>query len=178
MNKNIIFAGFGGQGVLTLGQTIALTQMNRGLNVTWIPSYGAEMRGGTANCSVVYSDKPIGSPIVKHNVDILVAMNEPSLRKFENEVKEGGIILIESSIIKTDTTRKDVKVYHIDATDIASELGNLKVVNVVMLGAFAKVVGDFTIDEAFETLKEKLHGKEKLFLVNEKAIKSGYENVK
>ena len=114
MNKNIIFAGFGGQGVLTLGQTIAL-----------------------------------------------IAMNEPSLRKFENEVKEGGIILIESSIIKTDTTRKDVKVYHIDATDIASKLGNLKVVNVVMLGAFAKVVGDFTIDEAFETLKEKLHGKEK-----------------
>lgn len=176
MKKKIIFAGFGGQGVLTLGQIIALTQMNRGLNVTWIPSYGAEMRGGTANCSVVYSDEPIGSPIIKHDIDILVAMNEVSLHKFENEVISGGTIIIESSIIKNKTTsRKDVNVSYISATDLATNLGNMKVLNTVMLGAFAKITNDFTKEEAFETLKEKLSGKENLFILNEKAINVGFE---
>lgn len=179
MKKKIIFAGFGGQGVLTLGQIIALTQMDRGLNVTWIPSYGAEMRGGTANCSVIYSDEPIGSPIIKHGIDILIAMNEVSLHKFENEVIPGGMIMIESSIVKNKTTsRKDVNVCYIPATDLATELGNMKVLNTVMLGAFAKVTNDFTKEEAFETLKEKLHGKEKLFILNEKAINIGFEKVK
>lgn len=176
MKKKIIFAGFGGQGVLTLGQIIALTQMNRGLNVTWIPSYGAEMRGGTANCSVVYSDEPIGSPIIKHDIDILVAMNEVSLHKFENEVISDGTIIIESSIIKNKTTsRKDVNVSYIPATDLATNLGNMKVLNTVMLGAFAKITNDFTKEEAFETLKEKLSGKENLFILNEKAINVGFE---
>ncbi|MGF6907835.1 2-oxoacid:acceptor oxidoreductase family protein [Fusobacterium sp. PH5-44] len=178
MEKKLIFAGFGGQGVLTLGQIISLIQMKKGLNVSWFPSYGAEMRGGTANCSVIYSDEPIGSPVVKKNIDILVALNEPSLRKFENAVKSGGIILIDTSTYKNAVTeRKDVIVKSIDATELASEIGNLKVLNVVVLGAFAKITGDFTKEEAFETLKEKLKGKEKLFEMNEKAIKIGYEKV-
>lgn len=178
MKKKLIFAGFGGQGVLTLGQIISLIQMKKGLNVSWFPAYGAEMRGGTANCSVIYSDEPIGSPVVKKNIDILVAMNEPSLKKFEDAVKSGGLILIDTSTNKNPViNRKDVNVKYINATEIASDIGNLKVLNVVILGAFAKITGDFTKEEAFETLKEKLKGKENLFLLNEKAIKIGYEKV-
>jgi len=178
MEKKLIFAGFGGQGVLTLGQIISLIQMKKGLNVSWFPSYGAEMRGGTANCSVIYSDEPIGSPVVKKNVDILVAMNEVSLIKFEDTVKPGGLILFDTSTNKNPVIkRKDVIVKYIDATELASEIGNLKVLNVVILGAFAKITGDFTKEEAFETLKEKLKGKEKLFDLNERAINIGYEKV-
>jgi len=178
MEKKLIFAGFGGQGILTLGQIISLIQMKKGLNVSWFPSYGAEMRGGTANCSVIYSDEPIGSPVVKKNVDILVALNEISLRKFEGSVKPDGLILYDTSTSKNPViTRKDVQLKFINATELASEIGNMKVLNVVILGAFAKITEDFTKEEAFETLKEKLEGKEKLFDLNEMAIKVGYENV-
>jgi 2-oxoglutarate ferredoxin oxidoreductase subunit gamma len=178
MKKKVIFAGFGGQGVLTLGQIISLTEMNKGLNTTWFPSYGAEMRGGTANCSVVYSDQPIGSPVIKENIDVLVALNEPSLRKFEGHVKKDGLILIENSMVKDiKTVRDDVRAYYISAQDMASAMGNLKVVNGIMLGAYAKLTGDFTKEEAFETLKEKLHGKEKLWQLNQEAIDKGYEAV-
>jgi 2-oxoglutarate ferredoxin oxidoreductase subunit gamma len=178
MKRKVIFSGFGGQGVLTLGQIVSLTEMNKGLNTTWFPAYGAEMRGGTANCSVIYSDSPIGSPIVKNEIDVLVAMNEPSLRKFENNVKKGGLIIIENSLKKDVTTpRDDVRVHYINAGEIANELGNLKVINVIMLGAYAKLTGDFTKDEAFSTLKEKLHGKESLLALNEEAINRGYNVV-
>jgi 2-oxoglutarate ferredoxin oxidoreductase subunit gamma len=178
MNKKVIFAGFGGQGVLTLGQIISLTEMNKGLYTTWFPAYGAEMRGGTANCSVVYSDQPIGSPIIKEDIDVLVALNEPSLRKFETHVKKGGLIIIENSMIKNiKTVRDDVQACYISATEMASAMGNLKIVNGIMLGAYAKLTGDFTKEEAFETLKYKLKGKEKLWPLNEEAINKGYEAV-
>ena len=178
MEKKIIFAGFGGQGVLTLGQIISLIQMKRGLNVSWYPSYGAEMRGGTANCSVIYSDEPIGSPVVKKNIDILVALNEVSLTRFENAVKPDGMILFDTSVNKNPIiNRKDLTAKYIDATELASEIGNLKVLNIVILGAFAKITGDFTKEEAFETLKEKLEGKEKLFDLNERALNIGYSRV-
>ena len=141
MEKSFIFAGFGGQGVILAGKILAQAAADSGLQVTWLPSYGPEMRGGTANCTVVFSDEPIGSPVVD-NPTALVAMNLPSLDRFERTVAEGGTILVNSSLIARPTERNDVRALSVRANDIAASLGNSKAANMVALGAVIKATNN------------------------------------
>ncbi|MDR2079916.1 MAG: 2-oxoacid:acceptor oxidoreductase family protein [Treponema sp.] len=133
---NIICAGFGGQGVLTAGLILGKTATETGKHVTWIPSYGSEMRGGTANCSIKISETKIASPFIKE-IDILIAMNQPSVDKFEGAVKPGGLIVVNSSMVKDHVFRKDVRVIQVDAAAIAEELSNPRGANLAMLGGLA-----------------------------------------
>jgi len=140
-SKKVIIAGFGGQGILLIGQMLAYAAMYENREVTWMPSYGPEMRGGTANCSVVISDTPIASPLITE-CDILAVMNGPSLDKFENTLIPGGELFINESIIPQKSRRKDISVNYVDCAGISSEkLGNGKAANVVMLGAMIKKTG-------------------------------------
>ena len=134
MMKQFIFAGFGGQGMLLIGKFVAMAAMLDGKHVSWLPSYGPEMRGGTANCSVIVSDKDVASPLVD-KADVIVAMNLPSLDKFEEHVKPGGLLVINSSIIERKSTRDDITVVYCDANRIAEAVGNPKGANVAILGA-------------------------------------------
>ena len=173
MKQEIISAGFGGQGVLSLGQLLAYAGMLEDKNVSWLPSYGPEMRGGTANCSVIVSSDPVGSPVVTE-ADAVIVLNKPSLDKFESVLKPGGVLLINSSLIERKTSRDDVKVFYIPANEIAAKLGNSKVANMIMLGAFVEasgIVEKKSIIEAFgKVLGER---KAHLIPVNEKAYDEG-----
>ncbi|MBI5639530.1 MAG: 2-oxoacid:acceptor oxidoreductase family protein [Nitrospirae bacterium] len=140
MNKKIIIAGSGGQGILFLGKVLAFACMVEGKKVTWFPSYGAEMRGGTANCTVVISDRMIGSPVAL-KPDLLIVMNRASLEKFQSQLKKNGTLFFDSSLIADQGTRDDVRRVSIPATKIASLSGNTKSANVVMLGAFIAETG-------------------------------------
>jgi len=154
MKRELVISGFGGQGGLAIGKNLAEAGMVEGLNVTWAPSYGPEMRGGTANCSVVLSDAPIGSPVFAHPSD-LIALNEPSLAKFEADVVSGGLVLVNSSVVTRVVARQDVTVYYIPCSAIAEELGNPKVANMVMLGAYvaaAKLLKPETIESLIHTM--------------------------
>ena len=151
MTNEIMIAGFGGQGVMAIGKTLAEAGMKENKDVSWLPSYGPEMRGGTANCSVVLTDDAIVSPIVLEPTE-LIAMNLPSLIKFEPTVKAGGTIFVNSSIITEKVTRTDVKAVYVPCLEIAQELGNMKVANMVMLGAYIQAMGNLS----FETIKEML----------------------
>ncbi|HWQ59301.1 MAG TPA: 2-oxoacid:acceptor oxidoreductase family protein [Clostridia bacterium] len=135
MTHEIVISGFGGQGVMAMGKTLAEAGMKEGLCVSWLPSYGPEMRGGTANCSVVLGEEEIISPMVQNPTE-LIAMNKPSLAKFEPLVTSGGMVLINSSIIEVRASRADVSAFYVPCLDIAGELGNMKVANMVMLGAY------------------------------------------
>ncbi len=132
--KKIIFAGFGGQGVLFAAKTLAYAGMDAGMQISWLPSYGPEMRGGTANCSVILSEQPIGSPVILQP-DVLIAMNKPSLEKFENTVAPGGVIVLDSFLIDKKVNRDDVTVIYIPAKQLAEEAGKASLGNMVMLGA-------------------------------------------
>ena len=151
MTNEIMIAGFGGQGVMAIGKTLAEAGMKENKDVCWLPSCGPEMRGGTANCSVVLTDDAIVSPIVLEPTE-LIAMNLPSLLKFEPTVKAGGTIFVNSSIITEKVTRTDVKAVYVPCLEIAQELGNMKVANMVMLGAYIQAMGNLS----FETIKEML----------------------
>ena len=162
MKKEIVISGFGGQGGLAIGKNLAEGGMAEGLNVTWAPSYGPEMRGGTANCSVVLSDKPVGSPVFAHPTD-LIALNEPSLAKFEAGVQPGGSVFGNSDVVTDRVQRADLTAYYIPCAKIADEVGNPKVGNMVMLGAYVaatKVLKPETIEtmihEMFTGAKAKL----------------------
>ena len=137
MLEQSIFAGFGGQGVLLMGQLLAYAGMMEDKEVSWLPSYGPEMRGGTANCSVVVSDAEIASPVVNH-ADAVVIMNQPSLEKFEKMVKPGGVLIYNSDLVTYKNPRTDVKVIPVPANSVAAEMGNDKVANVIALGALAE----------------------------------------
>mmetsp|Transcript_18546 Transcript_18546/g.8659 ORF Transcript_18546/g.8659 Transcript_18546/m.8659 type:complete len:179 (+) Transcript_18546:2947-3483(+) len=172
MQSEVMFAGFGGQGILFAGKILAETAMSQGLEVAWVPSYGPEMRGGTAYCTVVISDKQIGSPIIKNSMH-LVAMNRPSLEKFAPTIKPGGVILINSSLISIRSGRDDIDELILPATEIAKEIGNTKSANVVALSSFierSRIV-DF---EAFRDCVEKEFSKKpKLIPLNMKAVDRG-----
>ena len=173
MNLQMIFAGFGGQGVLLMGQLIAYAGMVMGKEVSWMPSYGPEMRGGSANCSVVVSDEPVGSPRVE-DADVVVAMNKPSLAVFEKSVVPGGLLIYNSSLIDVKPTRADIRVAAIPANDIAAELGSAKVTNMVMLGAVAELTGDFTAEELVDAMRHKFGpSKEHMMPKNREAIERG-----
>ena len=172
--KRMVFSGFGGQGVLTLGQIVATIAMNQGKHVTWMPSYGVEMRGGTANCSVITSDSMIGSPVAHPNIDILSALNGPSVAKFLPKVKPGGLVIVNTSIVKDPIERDDVEVVSIDATNIAVEVGNIKVANMVMLAGFLKATDLFTLEDVEAVLEATFKVKNpKLIALNLEAIKRG-----
>ena len=174
MLYEMIFAGFGGQGVLSMGKLLAYAAMKEGKEVSWMPSYGPEMRGGTAICMVNVSDQPISSPVV-NAYDVGVVLNLPSLKRFEDRIKKGGILIWESSTIKEAPTRTDISVYALPAIDKSgSELGNVKVMNMVILGALTKVthiVDPSTLITALtETLPKRHHD---LIPLNQKAIELG-----
>jgi len=178
MLYEMIFAGFGGQGVLSMGKLIAYAAMKEGKEVSWMPSYGPEMRGGTANCMVNISDEPISSPVV-NEYDVVVALNLPSLKKFENKVKKGGILIWESSTIKEPPTRTDIKVYPLRAVELANtELKNGKVMNMLILGSLVKLINIVKKGSLVVALKETLPERHhKLIPLNEKAIDLGMSKV-
>ena len=173
MLERNIFAGFGGQGVLLMGQLLAQAGLYEEKNVAWLPSYGPEMRGGTANCSVTISDKPIASPIIDHPTS-LVAMNRPSLDKFEKAVAPGGKIFVNSSIIDRKVERSDVEVYYVDCSGTALGLGNPKVANIVMLGAYLAATQCVEPEMVIQALQHKL-GEKKAHLIplNREALAAG-----
>jgi len=173
MTTRIVFSGFGGQGVLTIGQMVATIAMRQGKEVTWMPSYGPEMRGGTANCAVIISDSTIGSPQIVSDIDVLCAMNQPSVDKFVPKMKAGGTVLYNSSLVPDGVSRTDVKAFGIDATNIAANMGNLKVQNMVMLAGFLKETKLFTLDEIKAAMSEKFDGKADIIALNVAAIEKG-----
>ncbi|MFQ5751821.1 MAG: 2-oxoacid:acceptor oxidoreductase family protein [bacterium] len=175
-NPRIKIAGFGGQGILLLGQLLSESAMLLDYYTTWLPSYGPEMRGGTANCHVIISDKRIGSPLVAVS-DALIAMNLPSLDKFENDVREHGVIFVNSSLIKRKVERKDVEAIYIPATELADELGETKAANMAMLGAYLGYTGLLSLESVLSAAQTVVKRKE-FMAVNEKALKRGMEYVR
>ena len=177
MNKEMIFAGFGGQGVMLMGQILAYAGMLEGQQVSWFPAYGPEMRGGTANCSIIIGDEPVGTPIVTEP-SVVVAMNLPSLDKFEPMLHADGTLLINSSPIDRKPHRTDIKTYYVPCNDIAQELGNLKVANMVMVGAIIAASGVVDIDSVISVLAKKIFkNKPQVMPINEQAIRRGLECV-
>lgn len=171
----IIVSGFGGQGVMGIGQLLTYAGMIDGLNVSWLPSYGPEMRGGAANCSVIISDQPIGAPNIS-TADAVIVLNGPSLDKFENSVRPEGTILMNSSLINREPARDDVKIIRLKANNLAEEFGNPKVMNMIIVSAF-NAIENVVSDEAIKKAVEKLYGKkgEKMLELNYKALEFGAE---
>jgi 2-oxoglutarate ferredoxin oxidoreductase subunit gamma len=172
MQSEVMFAGFGGQGILLSAKILAHAAMEEGFEVGWIPSYGPEMRGGTAYCMVVMSNRAIGSPIIRNPLH-LVAMNRPSLEKFAPDVKPGGVILINSSLIPIGSGRDDVDELIIPVNDIAIELGSVKSANIVALSAFVARSGIVDFDNLRHCIKEEFSDKEELISLNMKAADRG-----
>ena len=167
-----MFAGFGGQGILLMGDILAHAAMEAGLEVAWVPSYGPEMRGGTAYCLVVINDKAIGSPIIRNPLH-LVAMNRPSLEKFAPLVKPNGVVVINSSLIAIGAGRDDVDEVQIPANDIAKEVGSVKTANIVALAAFVARSNIVDFDLLHECVKKQFAGREKLIPINLEALEQG-----
>ncbi|MCL2296573.1 MAG: 2-oxoacid:acceptor oxidoreductase family protein [Methanomassiliicoccaceae archaeon] len=176
MSMNLLLAGFGGQGILFTGKVVAYAGMLDGKEISWLPSYGPEMRGGTANCSVCVSDSSIGSPLVTEP-DVLIAMNLPSLEKFENAVVPNGLIIVDSSIVDEKVKRKDVRSIYLPATRLASDNGLKGMANMVMAGRLYKET-KFCSESAFnEGIKKSIPArKQDLMEKNITAVKIGMEN--
>ncbi len=173
MTREYLFAGFGGQGLLFSGKVLAYKGLIEEKNVSWLPSYGPEMRGGTANCSVIVSDDPVGAPIVL-NPDVLVAMNLPSLDKYESEVRPGGYIFVDSSLIERKVERDDVNVYYVPATRLASGMGAPTLANMVLMGKLLSVLGDYDegmVDAALQKCISARHAD--MLDLNRKAMETG-----
>ncbi len=169
-----IFAGFGGQGVLSMGLNLAQAAMLEGKYITYLPSYGAEMRGGTANCTVAVSDEEIASPVAS-SPEFIVAMNQPSLIKFQNQIESGGLFFVNSSLIEAEISRGDIDIVEVPANSIAEELGSPRSANMVMLGAFTKKSNLASLSSVIEALKDTLKNKQKLIAINKKALQAGYD---
>ncbi len=177
INEKVIIAGFGGQGVMLMGQILSYAATEKDLNTLWFPSYGPETRGGTANCSVTISEAYVNSPVIS-TPDSIMIMNKPSLAKFQPKLKAGGNLFLNTSLVKNVEVRDDVNVYKIKANDIALELGNLKVANMIVLGAYLAITNVFTEEDVINILKEKFTGeKAKLIDINKKALEAGRKAV-
>lgn len=175
METNLCVAGFGGQGIMTLGKFLATaTCDSTDKNVTFFPSYGAEQRGGTANCFVVISDEMVGAPL-GDVMDDMIVMNEPSLDKFLDRLKTGGTLFINSSIVKKEIKRKDIKVISAPVTELALEMGNAKILNVIMLGVYVGYTEVISPEVVWKTIEEKLGKKPKLLPLNREAFEKGLE---
>ncbi|MBR5826200.1 MAG: 2-oxoacid:acceptor oxidoreductase family protein [Clostridia bacterium] len=171
----ILIAGFGGQGVLFAGKLLAYKGLVAEKQVSWLPSYGPEMRGGTANCSVIISDEPVGSPIVA-NPDILVAMNLPSLEKYEKDVVSGGIIIVDSTLIGKKVERDDVTTYYVPATKMAKDEGFATLANMILMGKLMKACDALSFEGIEATVQKVVPPKKaNLIDINIKAIKTGYD---
>lgn len=178
MMTKTIFSGFGGQGVLMMGYSLAHSAMTRGYHVTYLPAYGAEVRGGTANCTVAVADEEITSP-VSSEPDNLVVMNSPSLITFQNKVIHGGMFFLNSSIVDNRPSRQDVKVYAVPCGNIAQDLGNIRVANIVMMGAFIKKTGIVPADVYLKSLETIMGSRKKAAAeVNRRAFAAGYDFIK
>ncbi len=174
MTSKILIAGFGGQGILFAGKALAFTGLKVDKEVSWLPSYGPEMRGGTANCSVTISDEPIGSPIVD-KPNILVAMNLPSLEKYLNETEKNGYIVYDSSLISKEVVREDVSVFAIPATKLANDNGLVGLANMIIMGKVIKETNVLTLDQIKNSLSQMVPAKKvELLEKNIKAIELGY----
>ena len=172
--NQVLIAGFGGQGVLFAGKFLAYKGLMEGKNVSWLPSYGPEMRGGTANCSIILSDNAVGSPIV-NNPDTLIAMNLPSLDKYENTVNAGGQIFVDSTLIERKVERTDVDVFYIPATQMASDAGIPTLANIILMGKVLKENPLVSFDNINDALKKVVSArKQDLFDLNLKALEMGY----
>ena len=175
MTTKFLFSGFGGQGILFSGKFIAYKGLTDDKQVSWLPSYGPEMRGGTASCGVIVSDEQVGSPIVS-TPDVLVAMNLPSLDRYENAVAPGGMIFADSTLIERKVERDDVKVFYIPATALASENGFPTLANMIIVGKVLREIGDYNEESIEATLKKVISAKHANMLeVNKKAMKLGAE---
>jgi Pyruvate:ferredoxin oxidoreductase and related 2-oxoacid:ferredoxin oxidoreductases, gamma subunit len=175
MTYSILLAGFGGQGILFAGKQLAKSAMYADLKVTWLPSYGPEMRGGAANCSVIISDEEIGSPLIP-SPDILIALNIPSHDKFAPTIKAGGLLIADSSLISEKTTRTDIKTAYIPATTIASENGIDGLANVIMLGQFLKNTDIFNYDTFLDDMIKDIPATRQAMIdKNKLALKLGFE---
>ena len=173
-STKILIAGFGGQGILFTGKAIAYTGLKAEKEVSWLPSYGPEMRGGTANCSVIIADEPVGSPIVE-KPDVLIAMNLPSLEKYLNETVNGGYIIYDSSLIAKDVARDGVSIFAIPATKLASDNNLNGLANIIILGKVVKETGIFTLEQIKTNLSQMVPAKKaELLEKNIKAIEIGY----
>jgi 2-oxoglutarate ferredoxin oxidoreductase subunit gamma len=175
MYQDVMIAGFGGQGVLLAGKLLAHAGMLEGKRVTWFPSYGAEIRGGTANCTVIIADEDIGSPVVQHPSAMLI-LNEASFLKFEKRIKPHGRLFLNTSLVQRPSTRTDIDRIDVRANDIAGELGDIRIANMVMLGAFLKKTSVVSLGSVLEALKAVLPARRHSLLpLNERALQCGGE---
>jgi 2-oxoglutarate ferredoxin oxidoreductase subunit gamma len=170
--QEVTFAGFGGQGIMTAGQLLAYAGMAEGKQVVWIPSYGPEMRGGTAYCTVVISENRIGSPIIT-NPQSACVFNKPSLEKFGKLVKPGGVLLINSSLIDSVSGRSDISEYLIPSNETALTIGNPKIANMVMLAAYVAITGIVKFETITQMLENKMGDKEDMLIANHRALEEG-----
>jgi 2-oxoglutarate ferredoxin oxidoreductase subunit gamma len=178
MQKEIIIAGFGGQGVLFGGQVVAYAAMDAGKEVTWIPSYGPEMRGGTANCTVVIADEEIGSPLVEHP-PLAIALNLPSFDKYEQVLQEGGTLVVNKSMVDRSAKRNDIKVLFVPCNEIAEEIGDKKLLNMVAVGALLTVLPEISLADIEKALAAHLPARHKdLLPKNYEALRRGYAATK
>ncbi len=174
MQQSIVFSGFGGQGALFAGQVLTYAAMDAGHNVTWIPSYGPEMRGGVARCTVIVSDEEIGSPIVR-NPDVAVVFNNPSMEKFQQELKTGGLLVVNKSMVNVAIERDDITVVEVPGNQIALEMGDVRMTNMVLLGAMLAVSPVVGLDGAGKALRDHLpEGKQHLVEPNIQVLRRGY----
>jgi len=172
MRDEVVFAGFGGQGVLLAGRVLAQAATTENKNVTFFPSYGGEMRGGTANCTVIISDKPIDSPVTAQPAAVVV-FNSPSMDRYETAVAGGGLLLVNSSMVKRKAKRDDFQVVYIPANDMAHELGDERVINMIMLGRYAQVSGVVSLDSLKRALRKFFGAKPAVMEMNERALDVG-----
>ncbi len=177
MHEEVIIAGFGGQGVMLIGQMLVYAGMDEGKNVLWMPAYGPETRGGFANCTVIISDNEIYSPMIS-NPSSLIIMNLPSLDKFESSVKSGGFMVVNKSLVNRDVMRTDLDVVMIPATEIASELGNIRAANMVALGAYLSRRSVVSVESVTKIIPKMFPGKEKIVPLNIEALKKGADFVR
>jgi 2-oxoglutarate ferredoxin oxidoreductase subunit gamma len=175
MEERVVMAGFGGQGVMAIGQLLTYAGMIENKNVSWLPSYGPEMRGGTANCGVIISSEAVGSPVVVNSTAAIV-MNRPSLDKFEDFVEKDGKLFINSSLIDKKAKRDDIEVYYIPANEIADKIGNSRVANMVMLGAYIEASKTVELESILEGFT-KVFGEKRAHLlpINKEALEKGAE---
>jgi 2-oxoglutarate ferredoxin oxidoreductase subunit gamma len=177
MTEEIIIAGFGGQGVLSMGKILAYSGIMQGEEVSWMPSYGPEMRGGTANVTVILSDERISSPYLKV-YDTAIILNQQSMDKFEKSVKPGGVLIYDPNGILVHPTRTDIDIYQVEGNRLATEMGNKKVFNMIVLGGFLKVKPIVKLDNVIEGLKKSLPERyHNLIPLNKEAITKGMENI-
>ncbi|MBN2046329.1 MAG: 2-oxoacid:acceptor oxidoreductase family protein [Anaerolineaceae bacterium] len=175
MQHEIVISGFGGQGVMYAGQLLAYTAMEQNKQVTWIPSYGPEMRGGTANCTIIIADEEIGAPLVR-NPQAVIALNRPSLDKYEPLVKSGGYLIVNSSMVDRDATREDIHITSLPGNNLAESAGNARSLNMVVLGALLAQLPILSLEALVESLKGHTPERNQhLIPANVAALKAGFE---